>query len=599
MRATSRQSALKIERGGRLRLGGPWTRAAGWGAAWGAIYGFWLLAPEIVRRHRLESLHAGQWLLVIAALGALFVALGAALALPVGVALRARGGGRATRRVAAIAVALWLVPAYLASGVVIWAVRFGRLPELSPYLDALTAAAPAVAVAVGATLLVARLAANGPQVAQRDERLAGGVVLMVALGGALQLPALPPPPAPAVAAHALASSAVASLRRPLLVIGLDGGSWTALRPLLGSGRLPAFDALLRQGLHGEVEALWPPFWSTSAWGAIVTGHSREETGVFEDLAAEAPGLPPFQAPLDLDARLLPVKAVEYLLVHAGVLRVSPPPRAALRRPPVWEWLDRSGVATAVVRFNFTYPASGQAAIVISNRVVADLWDELGVRAADPARVAAPASRRDELLAPFTAPSPADGEALARVVPPPGAPRPRDVEIDPVELVGRVLPFDRRTFEAGRRLLASDPGLSVVLLHLGGLDNVSHAFWPYRFPEQFVRRPPADEVAALGPVLDRYLEFLDRGLGELVAAFPEPPNVIVVSDHGHAALENGAPWRGWHASPGIFLAAGPDFPHRPETLTISYYDIAPTILDLQRLTPPPAMRGRSWGAVPGT
>ncbi|MCM2268644.1 MAG: hypothetical protein NDJ75_00925, partial [Thermoanaerobaculia bacterium] len=194
---------------GERHAGGPWARAAGWGAAWGAAYGFWLLAPEIVRRHRLEALHAGQWLLVVAALGALFVALGATLALPVGAVLRVVGGGRATPRVAALAVALWLVPAYLASGVLIWSVRFGRLPEWAPYGEALAAAAPAVAASVAAVLLVARLARTERRV-RRGELVAGGGVLLASLGGALQLPAVPPPPAPAVQmAAAQALNAVA------------------------------------------------------------------------------------------------------------------------------------------------------------------------------------------------------------------------------------------------------------------------------------------------------------------------------------------------------------------------------------------------------
>ncbi len=582
------------ESAGRMPAFSSFGRLLAWGAAWGAALGFWLLAPAIVERHHFALTRPAEWLLLDAALGVLFTAFGALLTVPVaaGLTLAKRRGRLAESRLTSFAIALpaWLAPAYLISGELIHLVRFRHFDAAAPYFDAFRSAAPALALTLVAGIALERSATRWSR--SRGGTLLAGALALGALGGALRLPAAQPQRAAPRQARALPLASSARSVRPLLVIGLDGGNWATLRPLLGTGRLPTFDALVDRGLHGEVEALWPPYWSTSAWGAIATGASREETGVYEDLVAEAPGLPSFQAPLGLEARLLPVQAAEYLLVHAGLLRVEPPGRAALARPPVWELLDRSGVRTAVVRFNFTHPAAGQAAIVVSNRVVPDMWEELGVRPADPAAIVDPSSRREELLGVFSAAAANDREELARVLPPPGTPRPRDVELDPVEVASRVLPFDLGTFAAVEHLLGTDPDLGVVLLHLDGLDNVCHAFWPYRFPEQFRRRPSAAEIAALGPVVDRYLEFLERGLARMIAAFPEPPNVIVISDHGMGPLENGVPWRGWHASPGIFLAAGPDFSHRAGTLTVSYYDLAPTVLALQGLATPAEMTGRS-------
>lgn len=50
-------------------------------------------------------------------------------------------------------------------------------------------------------------------------------------------------------------------------------------------------------------------------------------------------------------------------------------------------------------------------------------------------------------------------------------------------------------------------------------QVCYAFWPYRFPEAYgPTAPPAALVAKFGGVIDRYLEFLDRELGSLLAAY---------------------------------------------------------------------------------
>ena len=68
--------------------------------------------------------------------------------------------------------------------------------------------------------------------------------------------------------------------------------------------------------------------------------------------------------------------------------------------------------------------------------------------------------------------------------------------------------------------------------------------------------------------------------------------MIISDHGMGSVENKPPFKGWHASPGIFIAAGPDFAHSEEKIDVSYYDIVPTILDLESLERPAALKGKS-------
>jgi predicted AlkP superfamily phosphohydrolase/phosphomutase len=94
------------------------------------------------------------------------------------------------------------------------------------------------------------------------------------------------------------------------------------------------------------------------------------------------------------------------------------------------------------------------------------------------------------------------------------------------------------------------------------------------------------------VIDRFVELVDRQIAEVIAAFPQPPNVLIVSDHGEGAAPFYTIWRGWHATPGMFLAAGPDIPRRDGMAEMSYYDVAPTILDLERFEKPADLRGRS-------
>ncbi|MGH7823187.1 MAG: alkaline phosphatase family protein, partial [Candidatus Binatia bacterium] len=297
----------------------------------------------------------------------------------------------------------------------------------------------------------------------------------------------------------------------------------------------------------------------------------------------------------LDVFLNPIYSLELLLSEARVLRLAHPPREMLRRPPFWEPLSRAGVRSAVVRFRFTFPASGRADVVISDWAGQDQWSVAGVDTdAEEHELATPAAAAHELLAPFVKEAIARTPPLTDFVADPDRPKPVGAKIHPLEMLRFALEIDARTLEATHAILRRDRDLGVVAVYLGGLDSVSHAFWEYRFPEEFPRDPPAaPDVAAFSGVIERYLSWLDGQLGELAAAFPSPPNVIVVSDHGYEAIHSHVLFRGWHAArDAIFLAAGPDVPRQSARIDVSYFDIAPSVIELAGFAPPEALTGRS-------
>ena len=94
-----------------------------------------------------------------------------------------------------------------------------------------------------------------------------------------------------------------------------------------------------------------------------------------------------------------------------------------------------------------------------------------------------------------------------------------------------------------------------------------------------------------PVIDRYVEFLDQRLGELLNMYQEQPNIVIVSDHGHGASQFSSGWRGWHTKDGVFLAAGPSVPQRTSPVKVSYYDVVPTLVSLKGFSVPVGLMGR--------
>ena len=569
--------------------------AAGWGSLWGLALGEWLLAPAIANAHFVHPRTTGEWIALTTGLGAVLVGMGVFLSLFAGILLVFKEGLSKFRdRVWAYGLATGplIIAAYAVDSLLIHWMNFRSLRALSPHVS--TAGALLLAwllISACFARVYTRLTTRTTR--PRPERLAF-VLVFAGLTGAAVVPLriLPAPPeVPALGAlNRLADRAD---DRPLLFIGLDSGTWRVLDPLIASGAAPHLRALAERGIRGDVEALWPPYWSGAAWAAIVTGFPQDVTGVYEELGGSGPGLPPFQVPLDSRVLLNPFFSARYLLMRSGILRFTPPPRALLNGRPFWQLLHEAGVPTAVVRFRFTYPATGQGDIVVSDWVGHDQWELLGVRRDGATDIVAPTTLVDELLAPFAEDIQSDEPLFAELLPGPKVDRPADAVLDPFLALRSAAGIDRRTFEVSELILKRDPRRSVLAIYLDGFDAVAHAFWQYRFPEDFQDNKPApSDVERLGPVIDRYVRHLDHRLGKLLALYAKEPDVLIVSDHGHGPTTFNSNWRGWHTQQGIFLLAGPQVSHSPERIRVSYYDVAPTVLHLKHFEKPVSLRGSS-------
>jgi predicted AlkP superfamily phosphohydrolase/phosphomutase len=568
-----------------------------WGVVWGAMLGSWLAAPALLNVHQLRPSTFSQWAIVDGFLWISFAALGAALA-PIAAlpftAYRISRQPRVANRQWTYAIwTLALMPtAYLALSAILEIVTFSKPSAAAGYGAALRSATLALLVPVAVLALAyTRLVRSGWDARGRVLAWAAATATLcgfAALPG--RLTASEPLP---VKSLPLTARQPASKPAPLFVLCLDGANWRTLRAVMERGEAPTFSRIASSGLQGLVEAPWPPYWSNPAWAAIFTGYTNDEVGVHEDLAGTAPGLPTFEVSLSVNPVLNPLLAEEFVLSKIGIIRPMLAPRTVLKRPPVWERLSHAGVRTAVIRLPFTYPAPGQADYVFSNWLVPDLWQMANVQAGERDKLVFPPSLTGDVLANFSDKNSPDASVLSRLLPRQDWPQPADSIVDPVQVLKTITSNTFREARMTTRLLKSDRGLSVVMLYMPGIDLLSHAFWQYRFPEDFPNGPPAPaDVAQLGPVLDRYISWLDSEVGRMIASFQDPPNVLIVSDHGEGPTEMATLWKGWHASPGVFMAAGPGIPYNPDILRVSYYDIVPTILDLESFDKPADLGGHS-------
>src|ERR1700674_4834307 len=68
-------------------------------------------------------------------------------------------------------------------------------------------------------------------------------------------------------------------RRRFLVIGLDGGTFDLLDPLMAAGELPFLAGLARTGLRAPLRSVFPPK-TIPAWYSFATGLDPGSLGIF-------------------------------------------------------------------------------------------------------------------------------------------------------------------------------------------------------------------------------------------------------------------------------------------------------------------------------
>ena len=67
--------------------------------------------------------------------------------------------------------------------------------------------------------------------------------------------------------------------RKLLIIGIDGGSWSVLKPAMEEGYMPYLRSMVEQGTSGILESTIPPI-TPAAWSSFQTGMNPGKNGVF-------------------------------------------------------------------------------------------------------------------------------------------------------------------------------------------------------------------------------------------------------------------------------------------------------------------------------
>jgi hypothetical protein len=360
----------------------------------------------------------------------------------------------------------------------------------------------------------------------------------------------------------------------LLIVGIDGATFSIVDPLIEAGGMPNLRALIQRGTRAPLGTLEPTV-SPAIWTTIATGKLPEEHGI---LGFE--GVP-------------------------GQTMTTLPTSGMRRVRSFWNLLSDHGRSVGVSGWWATWPAEEVNGYIVSDRVAYTRMEATATLEDRSLRNVFPV----ELLA-----------EIAPLVRPPGSITPdevrrfmplsddevRDLVVGAEYEHGHFLPefkyvlqSDRSTADIAEHLLETRP-TDVTAVGLYGVDVVSHLTWHFMQPELFDRYGIDPEgVRKFGKLIERYYEFTDELLGRLVRAAPKNATILVFSDHGfgptgqlpwsagHGALTPGAPI----APDGILVLAGPTVRKGALLDDADVLDLLPTLLYLQGLPVAEDMPGR--------
>lgn len=270
----------------------------------------------------------------------------------------------------------------------------------------------------------------------------------------------------------------------VLLLGLDGATFSVLNPAFQAGHLPHLKALLERGASGVLTSTVPPY-TPPGWTSIFTGVNPGRHGIFGFTLGNAQR-------------------------RGGLVRLD-----RVGAPALWNAANAQDARVGLFNVPMTYPPPAVEGFSVSGM----LTPEGG--GATPSNFTHPVSLATDI-----------GRAVPRYE--------IDINVDYdedwkstaiIERLSQNLAAKRTVL---RSLLHAHPDLEILFAVLEAPDRLMHVHYKYIDPacEQF-------DLPEAEPIRARVWEFfdeMDEAIGELVAWAGEGGFVLAVSDHGFGPKE---------------------------------------------------------------
>jgi predicted AlkP superfamily phosphohydrolase/phosphomutase len=289
----------------------------------------------------------------------------------------------------------------------------------------------------------------------------------------------------------------------VLVIGLDGATWTVLKPWIEDGSLPNLASLVDNGSWGELRSTIPPL-TAPAWSSFLTGKNPGKHGVFHFASLDDRPDDLDQAEI-VDGRSIQSSTLWDILGHhdrrVGVVNVpmSYPPR------PVNGFMI-TGLLTPPSATVFTHPPELSEQIPEDYEIDLDRFIEQK-----------PFAKNEE------------GVKEKRVVKP------------SLSLMDEFVHMEQERGRLALELMGSQPWDAFMVVFTA-TDRMGHYLWNYHRAEDL---DGSAESQALHEAIVNYYKEQDKLIGDLVDAAGPETTVLLMSDHGMGPIHNKIThWNNW-------------------------------------------------------
>lgn len=257
----------------------------------------------------------------------------------------------------------------------------------------------------------------------------------------------------------------------VLLIGLDGATWTVLGPMLEKGMLPHMKEFRDKSGYGTLQVYGKAF-SPSIWTTIATGVKRSVHGIVSYTVSGEDG---------------------NYLSGSGQRKV----------PAIWNIVNQAGLHAGMINYMASFPPEHISGINLSRMVPVGaipyeekVWPR-------------------ELIPKV--------EEVVKAVPEAGG---ADDHAADLNHEMAVLTDLCKSFW--------DPSYSFFTLYTHSTDDCKHRYWSFMFPEDFkgsALEPSAADIAAKKHVIEDHYRKVDALFDFLNTISDQNTSVIVVSDHG--------------------------------------------------------------------
>ncbi|MDA8168926.1 MAG: alkaline phosphatase family protein [Nitrospiraceae bacterium] len=263
----------------------------------------------------------------------------------------------------------------------------------------------------------------------------------------------------------------------ILIIGIDGATFSLIAPWAEEGKLPHLRHLMQNGAWGNLDSTIPPL-TSPAWTSFMTGKNPGKHGLFHFISPK-PGTYGF----------------DYTNANTR------------RSRTIWSILSGHGKTVGVVNVPMTFPPEKVNGFMISGMDTPDENSDFIY----------PGSLRDELQRDF-------GGVRLEI---------RHLEFMRSDDKRDAVLREMATLEDHRaklavHLLGRHP-VDVFMLVFCSVDQIQHYFWHYMDKNHF-RHDGNGSSKFKDAILHAY-QTIDTKLGEMLEAVPEDTTIVLMSDHG--------------------------------------------------------------------